>query len=64
MCFWKKGIRKEIFLLDNDITPSTYRQCRKGEYNIGSKIINKMANKFSLKVPNVDLVNEKIIFIE
>lgn len=54
----ERGIRKEIFLLDNDITPSTYRQCRKGEYNIGPKIINKMADKFSLKVPNDELVNE------
>lgn len=27
---------------DNRITPSTYRQCRKGRYNMGFKIIKTL----------------------
>lgn len=56
--FKEKGIKKEIFLLDNDITPSTYRQCRKSECKIGSKIIKSLANMFSLKVPTIKLIDE------
>ena len=56
--FKEKGIKKEFFLLDNDITPSTYRQCRKSECKIGSKIIKSLANKFLLKVPTIKLIDE------
>ena len=37
--FKEYEIRKENYLIDNGITPSTYRQCRKCIYNMGFKII-------------------------
>lgn len=37
--FKEYEIRKENYLIDNWITPSTYRQCRKGRYNMGFNII-------------------------
>lgn len=56
--FKEKEIKKENFLLDNNITPSTYRQCRKSECKIGSKIIKSLANMFSLKVPSIKLIDK------
>ena len=47
--FKENSIKKEFFLLDNDITPSTYRQCRKEESNSGPKIVKSLSKKFSFK---------------
>lgn len=56
--FKEHGIKKEFFLLDNDITPSTYRQCRKMECKIGHKIIKSLALKFLFKIPTDKVLDE------
>lgn len=56
--FKEHEIRKENYLIDNGITPSTYRQCRKGRYNMGFKIIKTLGKKFSLKVPSNEEIDQ------
>lgn len=55
--FKENSIKKEFFLLDNDITPSTYRQCRKEESNSGPKIVKSLSKKFSFKNFSNDLID-------
>lgn len=55
----EQGIRKEAFLLEVGVTPSSYRKCRKGELNIGFEIVEKISNHFSLKVPD-DIFLDKL----
>ena len=38
----EKSIRKEELLMDNKISPSTYRRCRQLEQNIGFVIVEKL----------------------
>lgn len=53
-------ITKDSFLLENGITPSSYRLARKQEQNIGKSIIEILSNKFNYKL----LQNEKLDEIE
>lgn len=55
----EQGIRKEAFLLEVGVTPSSYRKCRKGELNIGFEIVEKISNHFLLKVPD-DIFLDKL----
>lgn len=59
-------IKKEDFLIDNDITPSSYRLARKVEQNIGITIIKKLANIYNLKMledSKIDEIENKINLI-
>ena len=42
----KTDIKKEDFLLENDISPSSYRLSRKVEQNIGKSIIEKLCSLY------------------
>ena len=37
-------VTKEAFLIENNITPSSYRRARNQEVNVGNKIISKLSN--------------------
>lgn len=52
------SITKEDFLIENDITPSSYRLSRKVEQNIGKSIIEKLANKYQLIIPSNDEIDK------
>lgn len=54
----EQGIRKESFLIEIGVTPSSYRKCRKGELNIGHEIVGIIARKFSFKVPSDEFLDE------
>ena len=59
----EKSIRKEELLMDNKISPSTYRRCRQLEQNIGFVIVDKLCKVLDIKVtPNeiIDEVEEKM----
>lgn len=51
-------ITKDSFLIENDITPSSYRLSRKIEQNIGKKIINKLANIYGYVLPTEQEIDE------
>lgn len=57
------GIKKEDFLKRIGVTPSSYRKCRKGELNIGDRIIEQIAEAFNLKVPSDKLIMELETFV-
>ena len=58
-CLLKEiDVKKELYLIDNGITPSSYRLARKQEQNIGKHIIKKLADKLGYKIPNELLINE------
>ena len=48
----KLDVKKELYLIDNGITPSSYRLARKQEQNIGKIIVKTLCNKLKYKVPN------------
>lgn len=54
----EQGIRKEAFLIEIGVTPSSYRKCRKGELNIGHDIVGVIARQFSFKVPSDEFLDE------
>lgn len=54
----EQEIRKESFLIEIGVTPSSYRKCRKGELNIGHEIIGVIARHFSFKVPTDEFLDE------
>ena len=56
--FKENNIKKEFFLLDNDITPSTYRQCRKTESKSGPGIIKSLSKKFTFKNSSKELIDK------
>ena len=51
-------INKDVFLIDNDIAPSSYRRSRKEEQNIGPTIIEKLCDKLGYKTVSESLINE------
>lgn len=56
-------ITKDSFLIENGITPSSYRLSRKIEQNIGKKIIQKLCNLYGYIVPSnkeLDLIEKKL----
>ena len=53
-------INKEEFLLEHDITPSSYRLARKVEQNVGKSIIIKLSEVFKL----VTLVDDELEDVE
>lgn len=59
----EQGIRKEAFLIEIGVTPSSYRKCRKGELNIGHEIIGVIARHFSFKVPSDDFLYDLENFV-
>lgn len=56
-------INKEAFLIDEGITPSSYRRAKDNEQNIGKKIVAKLATRFNLNVPPVELITELEAFL-
>ena len=55
--FKELSINKEHYLLDNDITPSSYRRARSTEQKVGMDIISKIAADLKFKVPSSELVD-------
>ena len=47
----KLDVKKELYLIDNGVTPSSYRLARKQEQNIGKIIIKTLCDKLNYKVP-------------
>lgn len=45
-------VKKELYLIDNGITPSSYRLARKQEQNIGKLIIKTLCDKLKYKIPD------------
>lgn len=56
--FKDRSMNKEYYLLDNDITPSSYRRARTTEQKVGMDIVAKIAKGFDFKVPSNELVDE------
>lgn len=59
----EKELVKESFLIEVGVTPSSYRKCRKGELNIGDKVIEQISRHFGLIIPEQSLIDELEEFI-
>lgn len=51
-------IKKENYLIEKEIAPSSYRLSRKQEQNIGKSIINKLAEQYNLMILSDDEIDE------
>lgn len=51
-------IKKEDYLIEHDINPSSYRLARKIEQNVGKTIIEKLASIYNYKVPTEKEIDE------
>lgn len=52
------AIKKEDFLIENDITPSSYRLARKVEQNVGKSIIEKLAKLYNFSIPTYEEIDD------
>lgn len=60
----EKVSNKEKFMIEIGITQSAYRKCRKGELVIGLKIIEQLANHFSLKIHDDNFLDDLVVFFD
>lgn len=56
--FREMGIHKENFLMDNYITPSSYRRARAKEQSVGFEILNHLCELFEFVITPKDIVNK------
>ena len=59
----KTDIKKEDFLLENDISPSSYRLSRKVEQNIGKSIIEKLCSLYGYTMhsdSDIEIIEKKL----
>lgn len=56
--FREKQINKEFYLLDNNITPSSYRRARVAEHKIGKEIVLKISKNFGYQLTPKNVVDE------
>lgn len=52
------NINKEVLLKEIGIAPSSYRKCRRGELNIGDKIIEQLSIHFNMKTVDDAILSE------
>lgn len=56
--FKEKGIHKENYLMDNYITPSSYRRARAKEQSVGYEIIKHLCELFDYNITPTEVVNK------
>lgn len=56
--FKDKQMNKEHYLLDNNITPSSYRRARTSEHKVGREIVDKISTYFGYKITPKDVVDK------
>lgn len=56
--FKEKGIHKENYLMDNYITPSSYRRARAKKQSVGYEIIKHLCELFEYNITPIEIVNK------
>lgn len=55
--------KKDMFLIENGITPSSYRRASKSEYKIGIDIVDKLTNIFKLRTIDNDELDKLEMYV-